>query len=74
MEQNLQLTDTTIFAYRPAKCRVRDEALNPLKITSMGRGDVSELRPPTALLFTLRQHMYGQLRWNDTDKGNPKNS
>jgi hypothetical protein len=38
---------------------------------SMGPDDVSELRPPTQLLFIPQViYEYGQPRWNDTGKGN----
>jgi hypothetical protein len=37
--------------------------------------DVSELRPPSGLFFVLQMiHAYGQPRWNDIDRGKPKNS
>jgi hypothetical protein len=36
---------------------------------------VSELRPPVGLLFIHRViHEYGEPRWNDTDRGEQKNS
>jgi hypothetical protein len=42
---------------------------------SMGRDYVSELRPPTGLLFIPQIiYEYEQPRWNDTDRGKPKNS
>jgi hypothetical protein len=42
---------------------------------SMERDYVSELRPPTGLLFTPQViYEYGQPRWNDADRENPKNS
>jgi hypothetical protein len=41
----------------------------------MGRDRVSELRPPKGLLFiNYMIHKCGELRWNYTDKGKPKNS
>jgi hypothetical protein len=42
---------------------------------SMGWNYVSELRPPTGLLFILNM-IYGheETRWNDIDRGKPKNS
>jgi hypothetical protein len=39
-----------------------------MMITSKGRDDVSELRPPTIPLF-ICQVIYGEPRWNDVDKG-----
>jgi hypothetical protein len=42
---------------------------------SMGWDDISELRPPTGLLFIPQMtYEYGELRWNDTDRENPNNS
>jgi hypothetical protein len=36
---------------------------------------ISELRPPTDLLFFPKViYEYGEPRWNDTDRGKPKNS
>jgi hypothetical protein len=41
----------------------------------MGWDYVSELRPPTDLLFIPQvMYEYGEPRWNDTDRGKPKNS
>jgi hypothetical protein len=37
--------------------------------------DVSELRPPTSILFIPKAiHEYGESRWNDIDRGKLKNS
>jgi hypothetical protein len=42
---------------------------------SKGKDYFSELRPPTGLLFiALVTYENGELRWNDTVRGNPKNS
>jgi hypothetical protein len=42
---------------------------------SMGWDHVSELRPPTGLLFIPQMmYEYGDPRWNDIDRGKPKNS
>jgi hypothetical protein len=42
---------------------------------SMARGHVSELWPPTGLLFiTQVKYEYHELRWNDIGSGNPKKS
>jgi hypothetical protein len=42
---------------------------------SMGRDYVSELRTPMGLSFIPQtMHEYGQPRWNDNDRGKPKNS
>jgi hypothetical protein len=42
---------------------------------SMGWDYVSELRPATGLLFIPQIiYEYGEPRWNDTDRGKPKNS
>jgi hypothetical protein len=44
-------------------------------LTSTGRGYVSELRPPTGLLFIPQKiHEHGEQRWNDIERGRPKNS
>jgi hypothetical protein len=41
----------------------------------MGRDYVSELLPLTNILFIPQIiHEYGERRWNDTDRGKPKNS
>jgi hypothetical protein len=40
---------------------------------SCRRGEtVSEMRPPTGLSFIPQIDEYGQRRWNDTDRGQPK--
>jgi hypothetical protein len=41
---------------------------------SMGWDCVSELQPPTDLFISHVRNEYGEPRWNDTDKGQPKNS
>jgi hypothetical protein len=42
-----------------------------LLFMSMWWDDVSELRPPTGLLFIPQLiYEYGEPRWNDTDRGN----
>jgi hypothetical protein len=42
---------------------------------SMGCDDVSELRPPTSLLFIPQVvYKYGEPRWNDIGRGNQNNS
>jgi hypothetical protein len=42
---------------------------------SMSWGSVSELRPTAGLLFISQMiYEYGQPRWNDTDRGRPKNA
>jgi hypothetical protein len=41
----------------------------------MGWGEVSELRPLAGLLLNSQMtYEYGDQRWNDTDRGKPKNS
>jgi hypothetical protein len=49
-----------------------DESVSPdlMMIMSMGRDHVSELRPPTGLLF-IPQVIYehGEPWWNDNDRG-----
>jgi hypothetical protein len=46
-----------------------------IMIMSMGWDYVSELRLPAGLLFIHQMiHEYGEPRWNDIDRGKPKNS
>jgi hypothetical protein len=46
-----------------------------LLFISMVWDDVPELRPPTGLLSTPQViYLFGEPRWNDTDRGKLKNS
>jgi hypothetical protein len=46
-----------------------------LAFVSIGCDYVSELRPPTGLLFMpWMLYEYGETRWNDIDRGKPNNS
>jgi hypothetical protein len=70
---SVSITNSTLVTYCPIRS---DTALvNCLLIISMRRDYVSELQPPMGLLSVPQViHEYGEPRWNDIDRENPKNS
>jgi hypothetical protein len=68
------------FVYIMSACREKGlQAQNVMTrcccCSSRWSETVSELRPPTGLLFISQMiYEYKEPRWNDTDRGKPKNS
>jgi hypothetical protein len=61
--------------YLKSKRDVQNLYFHLVVVMSMGSYYVSELRPPAGLSFVPQTiHDYGDPRWNDIDRGKPKNS